>query len=339
MNIEALKYFDGRPNNYVLTKAMAEHVVNMYRGDVPTVIARPAIVAPAYEEPKPGFVDNLEGPLALSVVFGLGILQIIDWDFSYHVEFTPVDTLANSLCALACRTVQQRPREMKIYNICVSTLNPTPENYELIKTGLNLYLKAPSMFVIRPAVFPPRKPTVSPLEYRIKRFYYHTMLAYIIDFILLICGQKRIMIRAVDKMHKSLDVLKFFANNEWHFKCDNFKELIDSLNGVDKKEFHIDVREMDLFRHIKLGIKFGRRYIFKESDKTIPIAIIKYKLQTFLYSLYQLFLLYLVLKIIWMFAILVLPSQTIDATNDVYDSILSSLKSTFQRTDPTLVKI
>ncbi|RWS29124.1 putative fatty acyl-CoA reductase-like protein [Leptotrombidium deliense] len=181
LEIEALKYFDGRPNNYVFTKAIAEHVVNLYRGNIPTVIARPAIVSPAYSEPADGFVDNLDGPLALSLVFGLGILQIIDWDFDHHVEFTPVDTLANSL-----------PREMKIYNVTVSTLNQIPENYDLLKRGLGIYLKAPSIMMLRPPILPPLKSNVSPFEYKIKRFYYHTMFAYFIDLLLFVCGQKRI---------------------------------------------------------------------------------------------------------------------------------------------------
>ncbi|RWS29125.1 putative fatty acyl-CoA reductase-like protein [Leptotrombidium deliense] len=79
-------------------------------------------------------------------------------------------------------------------------------------------------------------------------------------------------------MHKGLDVFKFFANNEWHFKSDNFKELIESLNNEDKKEFPIDVRNMDCFVHIERSIKFARRHILKENEKTIPFAIMKYKL-------------------------------------------------------------
>ena len=56
-----------RPNTYTFTKAIAEQLINEERGDLPISIVRPSIVGGAIEEPMPGWVDNLNGPMGLVV--------------------------------------------------------------------------------------------------------------------------------------------------------------------------------------------------------------------------------------------------------------------------------
>ncbi|RWS08822.1 hypothetical protein B4U79_11806, partial [Dinothrombium tinctorium] len=153
---EALKYFDGRPNNYTFTKALAEHVIAKYHGDIPAVIARPAIVAPANAEPIAGFACNFDGPLGLSVVLGLGILQIVDWNFSYHIEYTPVDTLTNALFALAQKVSEAKPKSVRVCNVVISPLNSIPDNHKLIVKGLKMYMETPSLYLLRPPFTPAR---------------------------------------------------------------------------------------------------------------------------------------------------------------------------------------
>jgi len=40
-----------RPNTYILTKAVAEKLVEEQRGDIPCCVVRPTIVAGSYQEP------------------------------------------------------------------------------------------------------------------------------------------------------------------------------------------------------------------------------------------------------------------------------------------------
>lgn len=88
--------FQGRPNSYVYTKAMAEHVVDKYRGNMKAVILRPAIVSPAIRDPVPGYVDSFNGPAGFSTVSTLGIAKVTDWEFNHQLDIFPVDFLANS---------------------------------------------------------------------------------------------------------------------------------------------------------------------------------------------------------------------------------------------------
>lgn len=86
------------------------------------------------------------------------------------------------------------------------------------------------------------------------------------------------MRKIVNRMHFAMDLMRYFAFHDWTFRCDNVLTLIDSMTFNDRKLFDFDIRPQDpvsVSRNIWLGI---RRYLLNESDKTIPIALIKYKM-------------------------------------------------------------
>lgn len=51
-----------RPNTYTYTKAIAEQLIGLERGDLPIAIVRPSIVVAGWREPLKGWVDNMNGP-------------------------------------------------------------------------------------------------------------------------------------------------------------------------------------------------------------------------------------------------------------------------------------
>ena len=75
-----------RPNTYTFTKAIAEQLINEERGELPIAIVRPSIVGGAIEEPMPGWVDNLNGPMGLVATGGHGIVRS-KLSFIYNVMF------------------------------------------------------------------------------------------------------------------------------------------------------------------------------------------------------------------------------------------------------------
>ena len=64
-----------RPNTYTFTKAISEQLVNEERGELPIAIVRPSIVGGSIEEPMPGWVDNLNGPMGLVASGGHGLVR------------------------------------------------------------------------------------------------------------------------------------------------------------------------------------------------------------------------------------------------------------------------
>ena len=59
---ETLNIIGDRPNSYTYTKAMAEHLVQEEKGELPIIIVRPSIVVAALRYPMPGWIDNYNGP-------------------------------------------------------------------------------------------------------------------------------------------------------------------------------------------------------------------------------------------------------------------------------------
>lgn len=55
------KLMGRHPNTYTLTKGLAENLIMTKGAGLPIAIVRPSIVCAAYQEPFPGWVDNVCG--------------------------------------------------------------------------------------------------------------------------------------------------------------------------------------------------------------------------------------------------------------------------------------
>nr|XP_045727066.1 fatty acyl-CoA reductase 2-like [Mirounga angustirostris] len=61
------KLIGDRPNIYTYTKALGEMVVQQESENLNIAIIRPSIVGATWQEPFPGWVDNLHGPSGLII--------------------------------------------------------------------------------------------------------------------------------------------------------------------------------------------------------------------------------------------------------------------------------
>lgn len=178
-----------RPNTYVYTKAVAEHIVSSKITNTTLVIARPAIVGPAVNEPTCGWTDSLHGPAGLSILAGLGIIQTVDWDYHVKPDAIPVDFLSNALISSAWHSYSTRKLKQTIYNMTSSNLRPMSAG-DFMTYARKASLEKPSIYAIRPLMEPPRK-RQSKILFKIRSFFYHILFAYFIDLILTLIGRKR----------------------------------------------------------------------------------------------------------------------------------------------------
>ena len=70
------KLMGRHPNTYTLTKGLAENLIMTKGAGLPIAIVRPSIVCAAYQEPFPGWVDNVCGITGECVRIFLTIKQI-----------------------------------------------------------------------------------------------------------------------------------------------------------------------------------------------------------------------------------------------------------------------
>lgn len=68
------------PNTYAFTKSLGEALVVDKMETLPVVIMRPSIVIPIYQDPIPGWTDNINGPTGLLIGAGKGVIRTMYCD-------------------------------------------------------------------------------------------------------------------------------------------------------------------------------------------------------------------------------------------------------------------
>ena len=269
------QFMENRPNTYVFTKAMAENLVQKYQGQLPIAIVRPSIVVPSKLDPEPGWVDNVNGPMGLGVLASLGILRNIDWNYWGTSDFVPVDYVCNLMLAVAERTARKFPKEIKVYNCSSSSLNPTTwgECFEVLRKES---VKAPPYKMLRTPIEVPKHKRANKLGFALTKLN-EILFAYLIDFILLLCGQKRLLTRLTSKLHHGYEILRPFTTNAYTCSNDNLVEALDELHEDDQREFEFDIKLLDWSEGFRNAYYGARKRLLKESLDNLPAAIFKYK--------------------------------------------------------------
>ena len=209
---------DGRPNTYTFTKAVAEHYVNENRGNLPVAIARPSIVTASVHEPFAGWVDSINGPGGASLLGTLGIARSMHCRPNYKADLIPIDIVTNALIVIAWKTAithRAEHREMNnntyiappetgangkfasvkptatlpIYNITSGDVNPT--TWEMfLQYGREVAFSMPSIRMVRLPATAPKGNKVNWYGHMATKIFSETLFAYLIDFMLLLVGQK-----------------------------------------------------------------------------------------------------------------------------------------------------
>ena len=112
-----------RPNTYTYTKvglyelqtvrtvlqALAESLLASESTGLPVAVMRPSIVAASWKEPRPGWVDNYNGPSGVFAGIGKGVLRTVYCMRDSVADMVPVDVCINLLCAIAWETANAGP--------------------------------------------------------------------------------------------------------------------------------------------------------------------------------------------------------------------------------------
>lgn len=89
----------GWHDTYTYTKALGEQLFTRYRGDVPGLVLRPAIIESALRSPEPGWVEGFRMMDPLIVAFGRGQLFEFPGSPESLVDIVPVDAVVHALLA------------------------------------------------------------------------------------------------------------------------------------------------------------------------------------------------------------------------------------------------
>ncbi|CAL1532097.1 unnamed protein product [Lymnaea stagnalis] len=268
--IQALtsKLIGSRPNTYTYTKAMAEFLLVEESAGLPVAIVRPSIVGASWEEPFPGWVDNLNGPTGLLAAIGKGLLFIMHGNVYCTADVIPVDTATNAMIAVAWHTAVNRSKEVLVYNCTSGQINKLTWGAMASCVREN-FINNPCHNMAR---VPNPRFTLNMFWRDTMWFFDQIIPAYIMDFYLRITGKKPMFVKIQDKLSKAVTTLEFFTSNEWHFHNDNIFMLLANMSDEDRRTFCFDPRSIDWKKYMLnycLGVK---QFVLKEDIAELPRA-------------------------------------------------------------------
>jgi fatty acyl-CoA reductase len=69
-----------------------------------------------------------------------------------------------------------------------------------------------------------------------------------------------------------MDVLGYYICNKWDFSNKGVYYLRTILGKAEKEKYSIEIVDLDIKKYFADTMKAMRRYIFNESDETLPRA-------------------------------------------------------------------
>lgn len=256
------------PNSYTLTKGLAEQIVLSKGSDLPIAIVRPSIICAAYQEPFPGWIDNVCGITGIMTEISRGTIRSIVCNANLVVDVVPVDFVVDTLICASWQNAMQRSDTIKIYN-CTSSENPITWR-EFGYLTRKYAILSPSKYVMW---YPDFTFRTNKFIHAIMVVTLHFLPAFIVDLILRVQGCKPIMMKITKRFERATKSGEFFAMNEWKFYADNMAKLVKCVRtSGDCNDFNIDIRSLDWDVYLHQYILGIRKYILKDNLDTLNNA-------------------------------------------------------------------
>ncbi|KAI8433391.1 hypothetical protein MSG28_015431 [Choristoneura fumiferana] len=266
------------PNTYTFTKALAEKELRASAGNLPLGIFRPAIVTSTAKEPLVCWLDNMYGPTGVAVGTVTGILRTLQCDGAVTADIVPVDMVVNCLMVSAAnvhKAYKQSvpPSEPPIYNYVSSVENRITWG-EFMHHNLSAIENNPFSNAVWYVSLTLHRSAFMNQLYII---FLHLLPGALVDGLAVCLGRKPKMLKVYRKIHKFSSVLSYFCTREIKFCNRNVRELWDRTSEQDKQLFPFSMAEVSWEAYFKEYLVGIRRYLFKDSDDTLPQARIKWK--------------------------------------------------------------
>nr|XP_035940563.1 fatty acyl-CoA reductase 2 isoform X2 [Halichoerus grypus] len=262
------KLIGDRPNTYTYTKALGEMVVQQESENLNIAIIRPSIVGATWQEPFPGWVDNLNGPSGLIIAAGKGFLRSIRATPMAVADLIPVDTVVNLTLAVGWYTAVHRPKSTLIYHCTSGNLNPC--NWG--KMGLQVLATFEKVPFERAFRRPNADFTTNTITSQYWNAVSHRAPAIIYDFYLRLTGRKPRMTKVMNRLLKTVSMLEYFVNRSWEWSTYNTEMLMSELSPEDQRVFNFDVRQLNWLEYIENYVLGVKKYLLKEDMAGIPEA-------------------------------------------------------------------
>lgn len=126
--------------------------------------------------------------------------------------------------------------------------------------------------------YPNLKITKTQISFKIWFFILHYLPAFFVDIGLYFMGSKIRLVNIYSKIYKQMQLLTIFTQNSWKFSEKNMQNLHSLMTPEDHENFYCVLKKEDgSDEQIKSAVDGIRKYFFKENEKDLVEARIKYK--------------------------------------------------------------
>jgi long-chain acyl-CoA synthetase len=260
----------GWNDTYTYTKAMGEQLVAASRGEMPTVILRPAIIESSLSEPCPGWLDGLRMADPLITAIGKGRLKALPLDPDVPLDLVPVDVVVNAILASVPRAAETGGLE--IFQVATGSQNPITlgELYDLIfdyfrkhpmldKKGLPISIRR--LRFLHPSTFR--------LQHRLRAVPLNTA-ERTLERLAVFEGTKKVRRRiaaartANQRLYYYGEIYGPYLNLVCRFQVDRTLELFGLLDQEEQEKFNFDVTRVNWRHYIQnVHIPGIKKFILK----------------------------------------------------------------------------
>uniref|UniRef100_A0A1A9ZGT1 Fatty acyl-CoA reductase n=1 Tax=Glossina pallidipes TaxID=7398 RepID=A0A1A9ZGT1_GLOPL len=147
-------------------------------------------ITPAFQEPLPGWVDNMNGPTGVLIGAGKGVIRSMLCNGELKSEIIPVDTAVNALVLLPFyfNKIEEKPAQMPVFNITIPEAKKRTWQWIMDK-GKNFGMEYPFEVGLW---YPDGNITTNKFYHWICVILFMWLPAILIDCLLFIFGQRRL---------------------------------------------------------------------------------------------------------------------------------------------------
>ncbi|XP_037035189.1 fatty acyl-CoA reductase wat-like isoform X2 [Bradysia coprophila] len=296
LNFLTDKFLKPWANTYVFTKALSEEVVRRVGHKFPIIVVRPSIIISTYEDPVPGWTNNIYGVNGVTMGVGLGFIKVAMSNKHFrNIEVVCADFVTNGTLAAMWNKVNATNNANKMENVSFDSENTlTGAATNLSKFDLsNSVVHITSQDLVTCGQMQERMlhwhgqcPLVgalsaSSVSYATGiKFIFMTILCHLIpaivwDAFFRLTNNKIRLLPLYRKYHDLVERTAYFSNHFWQFDHQNMKRIIDNMADADQRYFNCDVfkfKTLEYARTYQLGL---RTYIVKEPIDAAQIDVAK----------------------------------------------------------------
>ncbi|XP_011701210.1 PREDICTED: fatty acyl-CoA reductase 1-like [Wasmannia auropunctata] len=274
LNIFTAKCLGYVPNTYIFAKNLAESIIQDYSSSLPCAIVRPSIVLPSVEEPVPGWIDNVYGPIGLFVGGGKGIIRVAYLNKAVKQIAVAVDIVIKAVIVVSWKlglTTLTEGSPTFVLN-CINSKHVTYEN--AIKTSFSTTKEVPLegiVWTLHTIL------TDNYILFYLLTILLHILPAILIDLILKLSGRRPMLVRLQRRLYVANCALSYFSFHEWKYSNSNSLALISSIPPDNRDIFSFDYSYDNIREYAKNCIIGAKKFLLREDMNRLDAARIHLK--------------------------------------------------------------